>query len=396
VAYYGKGGYYLAQRAAHLKAIFTKDVMTVSKSLVIEEPFNPKADPSSPELGGIDLASMPPLLGYVATSAKPAARVAMASHKKDPILATWQYGLGRSAAFTSDCKARWAARWLTWPDYNKFWAQVLRSTMRKSASKDFQTSIEVDGGVGRATIDAVDDKGNFINLLKFAGSVVGPDMTSRPLAIEQTGPGRYEATFDAREVGTYVVNAARKDQDSSAPDVTVVSIPYPSEYKQIASNESLLRQLATETSGRFNPRPADVFTTHFRVFKTYNDLWRLLVIIAALLFPLDVAVRRVALSPELVSEVYGRLSERWRKRRASKRKGESVESVGSLLESKKQRKVAVPTRENVPMPSDIRIDDNPKTQERQVAPTSNPNDEATADTTSRLLAAKRRAKDGDK
>ncbi|MEN6357272.1 MAG: VWA domain-containing protein [Armatimonadota bacterium] len=461
VAYYGKGGYYLAQRAADLKAIFTKDVMTISKSLVIEEPFTPRADPSSPELGGIDLASMPPLLGYVATSAKPAARVAIASQKNDPIFVTWQYGLGRSAAFTSDCKARWAARWLTWPNYNKFWAQAVRSTMRKSASKDFQSSVEIDSGVGRVNIDAVDEKGNFINLLKFAGSVVGPDMTSHALNIEQTGPGRYEASFDAREVGTYVVNVARRDstppgkipggigdriQDSTAPDVSVVSIPYPAEYKQISSNEALLRQLASETSGRFDPKANNIFSSHFRKFKTYTDLWRLLIILAAVLFPLDVAVRRVALSSELAAEIRERVVNRIRRRRALKRVhgAERVESVGSLLQSKKQRKesdedVAInapaplePKQQTPFTPSvqdqhiasnppgkipggigDMRhrgkdSPDNQNDQDQQQSyvrgkntpddhgsakPQEPRKDDNTADTTSRLLAAKRRAKD---
>ncbi len=400
VAYYGKGGYYLAQQAADLKAIFTKDVMTISKSLVIEEPFTPKTDTSSSELGGIDISSMPPLLGYVATSAKPAARVLMASHKNDPILATWQLGLGRSAAFTSDCKARWAARWLTWADYNKFWAQVIRSTMRKSASKDFQSSVEVDGGIGRLSIDAVDDKGNFINLLKFAGSVIGPDMVSQPLSVEQTGPGRYEAGFDAREVGTYVVNVARKDQKTSSPDVTVISIPYPAEYKQISSNEALLKQISSETSGIFNPEPKDIFSSHFRPFKTYTDLWRLLIILSAVLFPLDVAVRRVALSPELVAEVYGRIKERIRRRKSAKRakSAERIESVGTLLKSKKTRKTEDESLEPsespqpvyMPTPSEHSA---PSPQKAKPDVKAGSSEEKSEDTTSRLLAAKRRAKD---
>ncbi len=205
----GKGYFYLAQHAYDLKAIFTKDVMTISKTLILEEPFIPKFDTSAPELGGIS-TSCPPLLGYVVTSAKPAARVMLASHKNDPILASWQYGLGRAVAFTSDCKARWSARWIGWPDYNKFWAQVIRSTMRKSGPKDYQTTVDIESGVGRITMDAVDEKGNFLNFLKFAGSVVGPDMRARQVVIEQTGPGRYESSFDAREVGTYVVNVVTK------------------------------------------------------------------------------------------------------------------------------------------------------------------------------------------
>lgn len=339
VAAAGRGGFYLTLRAADLKAIFTKDVMTVSKSLIVEEPFVPTMDPSSPELAGI--GGVPPLLGYVTTSPKPTARVSMVSKHKDPVLATWQYGLGKSAAFTSDCKARWSSRWLEWPDYGKFWAQVLRSTMRKNPPTDFQTVVDVQNGTGYVTIDAVDDRGNFLNQLNFKGSVVGPSMKGRQLSIEQTGPGRYETTFDAREVGSYVVNVVRRDQDQTSPDVNVVTIPYPPEYKDIAPNTALLKRIASETGGKFRPEPSEVFTQDFRRSKAYTDLWRLLVILAAILLPLDVAVRRLVITPQQLAEEWSKAREFARAHRLRRRPRQTVtreaETVSTLLQAKRDR-----------------------------------------------------------
>lgn len=339
VAAAGRGGFYLTLRAADLKAIFTKDVMTVSKSLIVEEPFVPTMDPSSPELAGI--GGVPPLLGYVTTSPKPTARVSMVSKHKDPVLATWQYGLGKSAAFTSDCKARWSSRWLEWPDYGKFWAQVLRSTMRKNPPTDFQTVVDVQNGTGYVTIDAVDDRGNFLNQLNFKGSVVGPSMKGRQLSIEQTGPGRYETTFDAREVGSYVVNVVRRDQDQTSPDVNVVTIPYPPEYKDIAPNTALLKRIASETGGKFRPEPSEVFTQDFRRSKAYTDLWRLLVILAAILLPLDVAVRRLVITPQQLAEEWSKARKFVRAHRLRRRPRQTVtreaETVSTLLQAKRDR-----------------------------------------------------------
>lgn len=410
VAAAGKGDYYLAQKAQDLKAIFTKDVMTISKSLVVEEPFVPRCDSSSSILSGVDLSSMPPLLGYVATSAKPAATIEMESHKKDPILATWQYGLGKAAAFTSDCKARWAARWLTWPDYNKLWAQVLRSTMRKSSATDFQTTVDISGGTGRVTVDAVDKGGGFLNFLKFSGSVVGPDLKARQIAIEQTGPGRYEASFDAREVGTYLVNVLRKGTDQEAPEVNVVSIPYPPEYKDLSTNTTLLKRLAQSTKGKFQPAAADVFASNFRRSKAYSDLWRLFAVLAIALLPLDVAVRRLSMSPQQVAELYaaarGRVRGRIGKRSESK-PAERVETVGALLNVKKKR-ADEKNAEDVPTPVVIRTSqptpkaDTPpapgvrrthKAEPQPTKPEDQPQD-ASGTTTSRLLEAKRRARKG--
>lgn len=411
VAYYGKGGFYLAERGRDLKAIFTKDVMTVSKSLIIEEPFTPAADPSSPELSGIDLSATPPLLGYIATSPKPTARVSLTSHKNDPVLASWQYGLGRSAAFTSDCKARWSARWIGWGGYNKFWAQVLRSTMRRSPPKDFQTTVEMSAGVGHVTVDAADEQGNFLNLLKLAGSVVDPDMAAHPITIEQTGPGKYEASFDARKVGTYVVSVGRKNDEKSAPEVTVTSISYPAEYKDISPNAALLRRFAAETSGKFAPEPSAIFGDGFRRSRTYADLWRMLVIFALVALPFDIAVRRVAVTPELVYEVSNRLrgylGGYLSRRRSSKKREEAVATVGELLRSRKDRQAAPPETEQPDLTHDTVVVSRPaEIAQPKPVPTTpkrpptekDQTDESTpteAGTTSRLLQAKRRARGED-
>ena len=401
VAYEGKGYYYLARQAQDLKAIFTKDIMTISKSLVIEEPFTPRLDTSSPELTGIDASSIPPLMGYVATSAKPAARVLMQSHRKDPILAAWQFGLGKSAAFTSDCKARWSSRWVGWPNYNKFWAQVLRSTMRKGASTNFQTTVDVSNGVGKVVIDSVDDKGKFMNMLKFKGSVVGPDMNGHPIAIEQTGPGRYEAAFDARDVGNYVLSVVRKDQGQTAPEVSVVSIPYPPEYKEVAPNTENLRMLALQTSGMFAPDASTIFSSGFRPTLAYRDLWYLLTLLAVLILPVDVAVRRVAVSPELLYELYHYISNRFRSILSkSKRtpKQENTETVSVLLNARRERAESEQSQPPICIkPSSIasnQVSADTKHNETPEPPTQ-PAQESEVDVTSRLLQAKKRAQ-GDK
>lgn len=392
VAYYGQGNFYLTTMARDLKAIFTKDVMTISRSLIIEEPFTPSMDTSSPELSGISTSGVPPLLGYVATSPKSTARVPMVSHKNDPILATWQYGLGRSAAFTSDCKARWSARWLTWPNYNKFWTQVLRSTMRKSPGTDFQTTVDISSGIGRVTIDAVDAKGNFLNLIRFKGSVVGPNMRTQPLTIEQTGPGRYEASFDAREIGSYVVNVGRGDQGQSAPEVSIADVPYPPEYKSIGPNMPLLNRLADGTSGKRSPRASEVFRKDFRPSKAYTDLWRLFALIALFLLPVDVAVRRLNMSTRDAAEVYARAREYVKSRTGIRRRKtrESVEVVSALLKSRKARAVtpAEPiefAEADTPIQPPTETPIPPRKEEAEQAQVE--------DTTSRLLDVKRRARE---
>src|ERR1051326_3369226 len=112
------------------------------KPSIIEEPFYPAMDPDSPLLKGIGGTGVPPLLGYVATTPKALADVAMRSKRQDPVLASWQYGLGKAVAFTSDAKNRWAAQWINWPSYAKFWAQVVRWTVPSTARTHSATQVK--------------------------------------------------------------------------------------------------------------------------------------------------------------------------------------------------------------------------------------------------------------
>ena len=55
----------------------------------------------------------------------------------DPLLAHWQYGLGRVLAYTSEAGQGWGESWYDWRDFGKFWDQAVRWTMGSPASKLF-------------------------------------------------------------------------------------------------------------------------------------------------------------------------------------------------------------------------------------------------------------------
>jgi hypothetical protein len=72
-----------------------------------------------------NIRQVPALYGYVGTSAKVTAQVVLETPQGDPLLATWQYGLGRAVAWTSDATGRWAADWVRWTGFPTFWAQTV-------------------------------------------------------------------------------------------------------------------------------------------------------------------------------------------------------------------------------------------------------------------------------
>src|SRR5262249_46603246 len=92
----GKGRFYNVTSPNDLPQIFIKETAVILKSAIYEEPFKPQLRSSSEVVRGIGAAEYPNLLGYVATTPKPRAETPLWTDKGDPLLAHWQYGLGRA------------------------------------------------------------------------------------------------------------------------------------------------------------------------------------------------------------------------------------------------------------------------------------------------------------
>jgi len=307
----GGGGFYLASADYQLPRIFTRDVLMSSRSLLVEEPFVPQARPHE-TIAGIDWNAAPPLLGYVATSAKPLAFVPLETPQGDPLFAAWRCGLGRSVAFTSDAKAHWAAHWLSWDGFGKFWPQAMRWMMRPGRDAGLQPAVKIDRGEGTVSVDAVAAGGQFRDFLKLQANVVDPDAKATALPMRQTAPGHYEAKFPAGAVGQYVVTLAEGD----SPKATVgAAVPFPEEYKRLDPDVHLLAELARRTGGRLNLDAARAFSPGPPTSYP-QDLWYWLLIGALALWPLDVAVRRLLINWAQVGEAIAalRAMARWRRR----------------------------------------------------------------------------------
>jgi hypothetical protein len=241
---------------------------------------------------GIGPQEFPQLLGYVCTTPKGRAEVPLVTQKGDPLLAHWQYGLGRAVAFTSDARAKWAASWLGWDKFQQFWLQAAQWSLRRLDAADFNTEVAVEKGEGHVSVEAIDADGHYRNFLNLQLLVVSPKGEKQVLPLEQTGPGHYDATFPTKEVGPYLMNLT--DRGSGQSQALGLSVNYSPEFDDAGPNTALLRRLAELGGGKVLDPDTDNPFTHDRK-KTFQplDLRDWLLKLAILLFPLDVAVRRI-------------------------------------------------------------------------------------------------------
>lgn len=306
IASQGGGRFYFVPEPAQLPQIFIKEAAVVLKSAIREESFVPQLASATEPVRGI--GAYPPLLGYVITEPKPRAETPLVTDQGDPLLAHWQYGLGRAVAFTSDARAKWAKHWIGWGHYQQFWRQVVQWSLRRLESSDFAVDVTTDRGAGRVSVEALDAQGNFRNFLDLQGFVVAPQGTRQTVRLRQTGPGHYEAAFPLREPGAYLLNLQQIENGQvRAAQAVGASLNYSPELDAPGPNLNLLRGIAEATGGKvLDPsRPgSNPFYDDRRTTWQPHALWEALLKLAIVLFVLDVGIRRLDPDPQEIEKLW--------------------------------------------------------------------------------------------
>jgi hypothetical protein len=290
LARWGLGRSYVAKDLYAIPQIFATEATVATRSYMVEEPTPLTRTGAGPTLQ--DLPTPPPIAGYVATVAKPSADVALMGPRRDPVLAAWHYGLGRSVAFMSDDGTRWTTAWASWPGAARFWSQAVRWTLRRPGDGLF-LSLSHDWGTaaGRIVVDARRPDGTLWNGLAVHAAVDGPAGPSA-LDLEQTAPGRYEGTWSASVPGTYMVTVVARDAAGAVgTGAAGLAVPYSAELRMPGGNTALLAQLTEASGGVLLHRPEDAFRPGRG--QGQRDGWPPLAGLAGALLVTEVAIRRV-------------------------------------------------------------------------------------------------------
>jgi len=123
--------------------------------------------------------------------------------------------------------------------------------------------------------------------------------------LEQAGPGRYAGTVRAEDPGAYLVRVAQtfegeEGTDAASRTLGIVS-PAAEEFRRLGVDADALASYAAAGGGRELPLAgensgADVWRHDISASAFPTPIWPWLLLTAILLVPLDVGVRRVALS----------------------------------------------------------------------------------------------------
>ncbi len=350
MAVLGNGRFHFTDRAANLPAIFTQETTSIQRSYLIEEPFFPTLGRSSPILSGI--TAVPQLSGYVGSSPKTTAQVILETHLEDPLLASWQYGLGRSVAWTSDATTRWGDEWVRWDEFPRFWSQAVRWTISQGRDSAVETVVRLDGDTAVLTVDTRTPTGEFLNNLNMEANVVDPQGNTQNVTLSQTAPGRYESRFRPTAEGAYFLRIAGSDgtEETVIGQTSGWVLGYSPEYQQFNFDPQLLASLADETGGRNLGQISEaVFAHDLPSETTSRPIWPFLLLTAVLLLPADVAVRRLVITKADLRRAWAATGGRVFSRSQTVDESERTPQMTSLFQAKQRAGTRLPAATDAPV-----------------------------------------------
>ena len=214
--------------------------------------------------------------------------------RKQPLLATWFYGLGRAAAFPFDPMTPEAGGWSAWPGFAKLWSQLVRWAIREEAPWEIKQAVRFRDGNPFLEVQTFNDIGE--------GTIEAQVFTtpehSLTLALTPVAPRTYRAPLPPLAAGKYALLVTRRSGDKTLGQKRdVLSVdgsadePASAEMARKLPDLELLREIAAETGGSLNPSIDEITARHGARRVMHHRLDWLLVPLALALLIGDIALR---------------------------------------------------------------------------------------------------------
>jgi uncharacterized protein YegL len=291
VASSADGKSYFLNDPSGLEQIVLRDVEEHTGLTAVEKSITPKIVKQAEILDGVGMENAPALRGYVRFEARPASDTILTAAGGDPLLVRWQYGLGRAAVFTSDAKNRWAMNWVTWPGFDRLWANIFRDILPHASQTE--TAADFDRASNELVVDYrlsrnVEEPGpQGVPIPDIF--VFGPNGFQAPLKVGKVAAGHYRGRLAiGQNQGLFRVRPLAESR--AFPEVGFYR--QEDELREYGNNEALLRQVAASTGGRFNPAPREVFDAGGRSIRSTMELWPGLVALAIALNLAELILRK--------------------------------------------------------------------------------------------------------
>ena len=297
IAKVANGRYYSVGSATDLPDIMLSEARLVATSSLVTGVFNvsiPEKTPVSEEIAEGDL---PSLTGYIGSTPREDATLAMTVGENDPLVAYRDFGKGQVLAFMSDLSGEWTDGWYT----NQKCAQLIKQMSAtvltpNSSSSALALTAEQKGKTAVVTLEtdlSIADKAVTLTCAY--------QKKSEDHILYTVGRGLYQAEIPTDTVGVYEFTAKLYDDVGRIVDFATLAhaVSYSDEYDLFAaSGRQLLEDVSAAAGGEcvtYGTTEKDLVNAEERSVSFIKELFVPFAIAAFVLYLVDVAIRRVRL-----------------------------------------------------------------------------------------------------
>ena len=320
------GRYYYSDSSSEVPKIFVEEIYLSGDTYFKNGDFGLSVNTSNELVSGLYSDGIPHISSYIATTAKPESREIISTDEEDPLLASWQYGLGSTVAWTTNASGSWAKDLAGMQDYAEIWKRILDYTyMENGIGEDVlnvykrRDKIEVKYQASEYSEDTVVE-----------GVYTTPDGESKKLILSSDNPGSYSATFPSEGMGLYGISVRRLEKGNIVSGATAIeTVQFSDEYRRDISDEGFKNFINSQ--GRMLDEDSKVFTKIKIKDRSKKDISLILIVLSILLLLIDIFVRRFDIAGKLRTR---RLS----KKKVSKKKKKKSEQVDIKTDVKSEVK----------------------------------------------------------
>lgn len=279
LAHFGTGRFYDVSDEETIPSILSRETSMMTRTYIEDHPFYPVITSGAP-WDSLFSEGVPQMNTYIATTAKQTAKVVAKSKKDDPVLAEWNYGLGKSIAYTSDTSGKWAGDWARWSEWSTFWNTAVSELLPSYDEVPYSIAQQSDGSY--LVTDAA-HKSAFMDI-----SVVDDEGKKVEITEETVAPGKSKVYID-HQPGLVYFSITNAENGMYKAGVT---IPYSKEYQLQQPNTALLQSIADATGGKVLKNSSEAFRKLPNNSFEQQGMMIWLIFIAMILLFIDITLRR--------------------------------------------------------------------------------------------------------
>ena len=285
------GRFYYTDVNNSIPRIFAQEVYLSTNTYLMNGKFYPTIISNNEMIEGVFDEGCPALYGYIAATAKQTADVILESEEGDPILSTWQCGLGRTVAWNSDGTNEWTAEYSSWENYPLLWSNIINYVISDTELGEDHLEVTKEGNTATISYETEDYNKN----TKVTAVITDENGEIKEVSLDAVKPGVFETSLNIDEIGVYSVNVRKMAGEEVEKNYnTAYANQYSAEY-QFSDSETDLATFVKQAGGKEITLEDNIWKENQGTVKAKVPLTTPLLILSIFLLLFDIVIRRLSI-----------------------------------------------------------------------------------------------------